>query len=211
MNEIFVKLLISSGMGPAECRRAVVLVVEQMSKEAEQRGFQVSSVLNCGLSGGDPSSVLLTITGEGSATFAHEWIGTIKWSCPSPFRSNHKRQNWFVGVFRLYDEDFDLVEINSLDLKFDCFRAGGPGGQHQNTTDSAVRVTHLPTGVSAVCRDGRSQHRNKAQAIEKLKDVFFLNSLQKRSDEKKHSHDLHKTLERGNPVRCFKGPKFKEV
>jgi peptide chain release factor len=182
-----------------------------MSKEAEQRAFRVSSVFNCASRRDDPSSVLLTITGEGSAQFANEWIGTIKWSCPSPFRSNHKRQNWFVGVFRLQSQDFVLVDINPSDLKFDCFRAGGPGGQHQNTTDSAVRVTHLPTGVSAVSRQERSQHRNKVQAIEKLKDVFFLNSLQKRSDEKKHSHDLHKTLERGNPVRCFKGPKFKEV
>lgn len=211
MNEVSLKLLISSGSGPAECRRAVVLVVEQITKEAEQRGFKVSSVLNCASRGDDPSSILLTITGEGSAQFADEWIGTIKWNCPSPFRSNHKRQNWFVGVFCLQSQDFDLVDINPSDLKFDCFRAGGPGGQHQNTTDSAVRVTHLPTGISTVSRQERSQHRNKAQAIEKLKDVFFLNSLQKRSDEKKHSHDLHKTLERGNPVRCFKGPKFKEV
>lgn len=211
MNKNEVKFLISSGTGPVECRRAVALVVKQMSKEAEQRGFKVSSVFNCNSEGEDPSCVLLTIRGEGCVLFANGWVGTIKWSCPSPFRSNHKRQNWFIGVFCLQSQDFDLVEINSSDLKFDYFRASGPGGQHQNTTDSAVRVTHLPTGVSTVCRDGRSQHRNKAQAIEKLKDMFFLNSLQKRSDEKKQYHDLHKTLERGNPVRCFKGPKFKEV
>ena len=211
MNENEVKLLISSGSGPAECRRAVALVLQQMLKEAEQLGFEVTSVFNSTPRGDDPSSAVLTIAGKGTASFAQAWIGTIKWSCPSPFRSNHKRQNWFVGVFRLCDQDFDVFDINSSDLKFDCFRAGGPGGQHQNTTDSAVRVTHLPTGVSAVCRDGRSQHRNKARAIEKLKDVFYLSSLQKSSDEKKLSHDLHKTLERGNPVRCFKGPKFQEV
>ena len=211
MKEGLAKLLISSGTGPAECRRAVAFIVKQISSEALGLNLEVSSVENEASDRDDPSCVLLTLKGKGSELFADQWVGTIKWSCPSPFRSNHKRQNWFVGVFLLKEEEAVKIELNHSDLKFDCFRASGPGGQHQNTTDSAVRVTHLPTGVSALCREERSQHRNKAKAIEKLKDVFFLKSLQNKKDEKRRHYDLHKTLERGNPVRCFKGENFKEI
>jgi len=206
-----IKLLISSGTGPAECRRAVALVIKQMVSEANESCFKVSTTFNDGSLNDDPSSALLTVSGEGNVKFSQQWVGTIKWICSSPFRSNHKRQNWFVGVFLLEETDVASLELKQEDLKFDCFRAGGPGGQHQNTTDSAVRVTHLPSGVSVVCRDGRSQHRNKAQALERLRDVFFLNSIKRQGDEKKQQYGLHKVLERGNPIRCFKGAKFKEI
>ncbi|MEP3476916.1 MAG: peptide chain release factor H [Hyphomicrobiales bacterium] len=206
-----IKLLVSSGTGPAECKRAVSLVVKEMLLEARESGLTVSTAFDETSEDGVSSSALITVLGEGSAEFSQQWLGTIKWVCPSPFRSNHRRQNWFVGVFLLKDTDVSSLEIKNSDLKFDCFRAGGPGGQHQNTTDSAVRVTHLPSGISAVCRDGRSQHRNKKLAIERLSDVFFLKSLQRQSNENKQIFQLHKTLERGNPVRCFKGAKFKEI
>ncbi|GAA6210466.1 peptide chain release factor H [Hyphomicrobiales bacterium 4NK60-0047b] len=206
-----IKLLVSSGSGPAECKRAVSLVVKEMLAEARESDLVVSTTFNETSKGEDPSSALITVLGEGSAKFSEQWLGTIKWVCPSPFRPNHKRQSWFVGVFLLKDTDVSSLDIKNSDLKFDCFRAGGPGGQHQNTTDSAVRVTHLPSGISAVCRDGRSQHRNKKLAIERLTDVFFLKSLQRQSNENKQIFQLHKTLERGDPVRCFKGVKFKEI
>jgi peptide chain release factor len=206
-----IKLLVSSGTGPAECKRAVSLVVKEMMEAASESGLNVSTIFIETSKEEDPSSALITVSGEGSIEFSEQWLGTIKWVCPSPFRANHKRQNWFVGVFLLKDTDVTSFEIKPSDLKFDCFRAGGPGGQHQNTTDSAVRVTHLPSGISTVCRDGRSQHRNKKLAVERLSDVFFLKSLERQGNENKQIFQYHKTLERGNPVRCFKGVKFNEI
>jgi len=108
----------------------------------------------------------------------------------------------------------DVTEQSSLDqsdVRFDTFRAGGPGGQHQNTTDSAVRATHIPTGLSVVARDERSQHRNKQAAIARLHGQLAAQTDLEVATSKKETNLSHHRLERGNPVRCFKGDRFIEV
>ena len=106
---------------------------------------------------------------------------------------------------------FSKIELHAQDVSFESFRAGGPGGQHQNTTDSAVRAIHRPTGIAVVVREMRSQHRNKALAFERLQQVFDAQTLADQQASKTMQNQHHNQLERGNPVRCFKGEKFREV
>ncbi|MEP2092981.1 MAG: peptide chain release factor-like protein [Paracoccaceae bacterium] len=103
-----------------------------------------------------------------------------------------------------------LRSANPSDVVFESFRAGGPGGQHQNTTDSAVRATHRPTGLTAVAREMRSQHRNKSLALERLQTLMNAQATADYEAQKNDQNQLHNTLERGNPVRCFKGTNFRE-
>ncbi len=96
-------------------------------------------------------------------------------------------------------------------LRIETFRSGGPGGQHQNTTDSGVRITHLSSGLAASSTDERSQHRNRQAALNRLKLLFLLKQEESLADGRSVQNRLHRQLERGNPVRVFKGKGFAEV
>jgi peptide chain release factor len=97
----------------------------------------------------------------------------------------------------------------SGDIRFESFRAGGPGGQHQNTTESAVRAVHIPTGLSAVARDGRSQHRNKVLAVERLRGLLDAKTRLAREGEARLIQTAHHNVERGAPGLRFEGPQFR--
>lgn len=203
-----VSLLITSGNGPAECRQAVAGILERMCEAADGQGIALDISAIAAKHG--PKSAVILVHGPQASTFAHAWEGTIQWVARSQLRPNHKRQNWFIGVSRLARLD-QKTELQFSDIRFDSFRAGGPGGQHQNTTDSAVRATHLPTGVTAVAREMRSQHRNKSLAMERLQLVLDAQFAADISERKALDNKRHNTLERGNPVRRFKGTKFREL
>lgn len=198
------RLLISSGQGPAECRMAVRHVLARMKQECGQ-----IDVVEKGDKHG-PASAVVSVQGPDAEQFAKAWTGTIQWVCKSSLRPNHKRQNWFVGVFTL-PEVSQKTSLDLSDVRFDTFRAGGPGGQHQNTTDSAVRATHTPTGLSVVARDERSQHRNKQAAIARLQTQLAAQVDLELAASKKETNLSHHLLERGNPVRRFKGVGFVEL
>jgi len=198
------RLLVSSGQGPAECRIAVRHVLAQMARE-----WADLDVVEQGDKHG-PASAIVTLCGSGADAFTRKWLGTIQWTCKSPVRPKHKRQNWFVGVFAL-PEISEHESVTLADIRFDTFRAGGPGGQHQNTTDSAVRATHIPTGISVVARDERSQHRNKQAAITRFSGQLATKRELAVAASKKDANRSHHQLERGNPVRRFKGEKFEQV
>ena len=205
-----VRLLVSSGDGPAECRLAVSHALKRIEREANDKEQQCHVTLpDHGKSDGPPSA-LVSLSGDRAAQLATRWIGTVQWISQSPFRPNHKRRNWFIGIFALKEEADLTADIQNQDLRFETFRAGGPGGQHQNTTDSAVRLTHIPTGISVISRDQRSQLRNKQVAQDRLADKLLLIQSQGRADARSRENQMHKELERGNPVRVFKGKGFVE-
>lgn len=205
------QLLVTSGDGPRECRRAVALVLGRIEKEAMQKGLGFEAAYPEAASPDDPASALVTLTGTGADRLARAWTGTIQWTCKSPFRPHHRRQNWFVGVSAAHRVDRTDVHLAPKDLRIETFRAGGPGGQHQNTTDSGVRITHLPTGVCALSTDERSQHRNRQKALERLEARLLLKREENRARERAEHNRLHRQLERGNPVRTFKGERFSET
>jgi len=201
-------LLISSGDGPGECQLAVAHVLSRMRQEADATGIDYSATESPGRDG--PASAWVSLGGDGAADLARQWTGTIKWICHSPLRPQHKRQNWFVGAYRL-DSPTGPTSLDAKDVTFSTLRAGGPGGQHQNTTDSAVRAVHRPTGLMVVARSERSQHRNKAEAMTRLQALLTLSDQTSAAKARRAENQLHHNLERGNPVRIFKGDRFKEI
>ncbi len=203
-------LQITSGRGPEEC----CWVVAQLLKIITQNGEKNSIELNLletvkGRKKGTLKSAFLSVEGENAELFIKEWAGTIKWSGSSMFRPGHKRKNWFAGVNSLTLSD--SMVWSEKEFRFEKMRSSGPGGQHANKTESAVRVTHVVTGLSAFAQEERSQHLNKKLAMARLNRILEeRNEEEKKKSEKKIWHN-HNTLERGNPVKCFKGLSFKEV
>jgi peptide chain release factor len=206
-----IRLLVTSGRGPAECRMAVGHVLRAMSREAMDAAIDIDIASNRAPNGNqtrDVASAIVIINGEQAGLFAARWRGSILWVCQSPLRPYHKRKNWFVGVVDLPVRPDKSRAVVAADLTFEAFRAGGPGGQHQNKTESAVRVTHTPSGLSVVARDGRSQHRNKAIAIDRLAILIQAQDDLLRNGDKETVQAAHDLLERGQPVRRFTGEKF---
>ncbi|MEX0283980.1 MAG: peptide chain release factor H [Paracoccaceae bacterium] len=204
-----VSLLVTAGAGPEECNQAVGYALQRMEQEAEEQGVSLNMDRIAGPRG--PKSAIVTVHGPTAPTFADAWTGTILWRAQSQLRRGHKRANWFIGVFRLPNVPGGDQAIRTRDVTFSTLRAGGPGGQHQNTTDSAVRAVHQPSGLSVVVRDGRSQHRNKALALERLNTLMAVRTLAEAEQQKASQNRLHHALERGNPIRRFAGPKFVEM
>jgi len=152
---------------------------------------------------GTAHSALISISGGSELeAFAASWIGTVQWTARSPFRPEHKRKNWFVGVDVI--EPVDETSFSPQDVHWQTMRASGPGGQHVNKTESAVRVIHVPTGTEATAMEERSQYRNRKLALARL--MQKLNRLDaKRFGEARHVRwRAHQDLQRGNPVRVFR-------
>jgi peptide chain release factor len=197
-------LQVSAGHGPAECAWAVVKTVEEIEREAAAASLECRAVeLMPGPEAGTAESALLSIRGDlPLAEFVETWCGTVQWIARSPFRPNHKRKNWFVGVDVL--EPVDEARLAPGDLRWETMRASGPGGQHVNRTESAVRVTHVPTGIQATAMEERSQHRNRKLAMARLvQKIEALNSglVEQAREERWRAHH---GVERGNPVRVFR-------
>ncbi len=201
-----ISLLVTSGNGPAECRLAVGHVLHRMQAEAAHLDITLDVDVADAQHG--PKSAVVVVQGAAADAFARGWCGTIQWRARSPLRPHHKRANWFVGVFLLPVVAIGKTRIAAKDVAFESFRAGGPGGQHQNTTDSAVRATHRPSGLMVVAREMRSQHRNKALALERLQGLANARDLAADEERKSNENRLHNALERGNPIRIFQGAAF---
>jgi len=202
MTEII--LHVTSGKGPDECR----WVVAQLARAFVREGALAD--VSCDVldeEGALPASLLLRVSGEGAHAFAQARTGTVLWVGDSPFRPGHRRRNWFVGV-ALAPSPESVPDLRDEDIDFQTMRASGPGGQHVNKTDSAVRATHRPTGLVATAQEQRSQHANRKLAMLKLA-VMLEERRSGARDAVRHEHwSAHQNLERGNPVRTYTGPRF---
>ncbi|MFD1331121.1 peptide chain release factor H [Methylopila musalis] len=200
MVESDVTLVVTSGRGPRECRIVAARVARRLAQEAEAAGLSVAHDLPDGVAAA--TSALVSLGGDGAEAFADGWIGTIQ-CVDGSFRGGRARRNWFVAVHR-FTEPVGAVALRDEDVRFEAMRAGGPGGQHQNVTESAVRVTHLPTGLSAIARDGRSQHQNRKRALARL-GALLAGAAAKEALSAQRAGWLDRiTVERGNPRRTFR-------
>jgi peptide chain release factor len=199
-------LLITSGNGPVECRIALMELVALIEAEALRRAVAVEIAYGPSPDRHGARSAIVSLEGAASAALAREFEGTVKFVFKSPVRAGHKRQNWFVGVRRvdLSGMDRPPAPIDPRDVRFETLRAGGPGGQHQNTTDSAVRATHLPSGIVVMARDERSQHRNKIIALARLASMLRLLAEKQAEAVKEEMFSASKALERGKAVKLFR-------
>ena len=195
---------ISAGQGPAECMRAVWHILKKFNDDVQKHACK-SELLSSesGCVNKSFKSVLLKIAGKEIKTLQQEWQGSVCWKGKSPFRPNHRRQNWFVQVNFISPPQESEIDLKQI--RFETLRGGGPGGQHVNKTSTAVRATYLPTGLAVFCQEERSQLRNKELAVARL---FSLLNEEIEDQQQKNNADnrlKHYQLERGNPVKTFKG------
>lgn len=206
-------LQLSANTGPEECCLAVHKALARLTQEAAQLAVRVDVIEQVPANTVDTlRSVLVVLDGDMAQTLAQRWQGSVLWICPSPYRPGHRRKNWFIGadIFAPESPSFSDALLDK-DIRFEAVRASGPGGQHVNKTDSAVRATHMPSGLSVKVQTERSQHANKRLARAWL--TGKLASLtQDAADKSKAARRMqHHQVERGNATRTFKGEDFREV
>lgn len=202
-----VYMQITSGRGPAECCRVVALVLEKILKQAAAKGIKVELVeRETGPVNRTLLSAVISLQGENCDALLAEWVGTVLWIAQSPYRIYHKRKNWFVGV-----QTFTLSERRDTpasEIRYETLRASGPGGQHVNKTESAVRAVHIPTGMSVVASDQRSQWQNKKLATERLFLKLASWNVEQAMLQAQANWNNHNCLQRGNPVKVIQEPLF---
>ncbi|MFC3684879.1 peptide chain release factor H [Hydrogenophaga luteola] len=206
-------LQLTANTGPEECCLAVRKALAQLLRECEAAGLRVEQLEQVDSEvRGNLRSVLLALEGEGAGRVASRWSGSLLWVCPSPYRPRHGRKNWFIGgaVFDTGEAGDGSDELDDRDIRFEAVRASGPGGQHVNKTDSAVRATHLPSGLSVKVQTERSQHANKRLARALLAHKLTALADAAASAARDQRWRQHQDVERGNAVRTFVGERFVE-
>ena len=197
-------LQVNAGAGGTEAQDWANMILRMYTRWAEQRGFKVS-VLE--MSDGEEAGIKsATLKIEGDQ--AYGWIktenGVHRLVRISPFDSNARRHTSFasVAVSPVIDDSIE-IDIDEKDLRIDTYRSSGKGGQHVNTTDSAVRVTHIPTGIVAAVQSERSQHQNKANAMALLKAKLYEAELQKREEQAAAEHGEKTDIGWGHQIRSY--------
>lgn len=196
---------ITSGRGPVECCRVVVLVMQKIIEQVQELGLAIEIVEHeDGPQDGCMFSSTLSVEGKSISKLREEWEGSVLWVAQkNPFRPWHRRKNWFVGVH--FFQPLKSESANERDIVFETLRASGPGGQNVNKVETAVRAIYLPTGLAVVASDMRSQLQNKKLAKDRL--IMKLSALEEEK-QLQQIHDVwmnHNLLDRGNPVKKFKG------
>jgi len=197
-------LEINAGAGGTESQDWAEMLQRMYSRWAERHGYKVELVdYHSGEQAGIKSATLL-FKGENAYGYAKTESGVHRLVRISPFDSNARRQTSFasVWVYPVVDDSIE-VEVNDSELRIDTYRASGAGGQHINTTDSAVRITHLPTGIVVACQNQRSQHKNKAEAYNQLRARLYEHELRKREEEANTINATKTDIGWGHQIRSY--------
>jgi peptide chain release factor 2 len=195
---------IQSGAGGTEAQDWASMLLRMYLHYCEKRGFQSELLEDSPGEVAGLKSATLKISGEYAYGYLRTETGIHRLVRKSPFDSGNRRHTSFAAIF-VYPEVDDSIEvdINPADLRIDTFRASGAGGQHINKTDSAVRITHNPTGIVVQCQNDRSQHRNRAEAMAMLKSRLYEAELRKRTSEKQALEDSKTDVGWGHQIRSY--------
>jgi len=195
---------VSAGAGGTEAQDWAQMLLRMYLRWCEGRGFKTEIVDESPGEVAGIKSASVHVVGD----YAYGWLrtetGVHRLVRKSPFDSNARRHTSFASVFVYPEVDENIeVEINPADLRIDTYRASGAGGQHVNKTDSAVRITHLPTGIVVQCQNDRSQHRNRAEAMALLKSRLYEVELRKRQAQHDKLASTKTDIEWGHQIRSY--------
>lgn len=195
---------IQAGSGGTEAQDWAEMLLRMYLRWAEKRGFKVE-ILE--VSAGEVAGIK-SASFRVEAPYAYGWLrtetGVHRLVRKSPFDSGNRRHTSFSAVFVSPEVDDNIeIDINPADLRTDVYRASGAGGQHVNRTDSAIRMTHIPTGIVVQCQNERSQHKNRASAIKQLKARMYEAEMSKRRAEEKKLEDTKLDINFGSQIRSY--------
>ncbi len=192
------------GAGGLEAQDWAEMLLRLYLRWAERKGYKVEMVDYVPGEGGGVKSATFTVEGPYAYGYLQAEAGVHRLVRISPFDANARRHTSFASVFIYPDIDESVeVDIRPGDLRIDTYRSGGAGGQHVNKTDSAVRLTHLPTGIVVACQNERSQHRNKALAMKILRAKLYELELKKQKEKMEDLHDKKEEIAWGRQIRSY--------
>ena len=195
---------IQAGSGGTEAQDWASMLMRMYLRYCERKGYRTEILEESDGEVAGLKSASIKVEGDYAYGFLRTEVGVHRLVRKSPFDSNARRHTSFASVF-VYPEvdDSIVVDINPADLRIDTFRASGAGGQHINNTDSAVRITHLPTNIVVQCQNDRSQHRNRAEAMAMLKSKLYEHELRKRQAEQQKLEDSKTDIGWGHQIRSY--------
>jgi len=195
---------IQSGSGGTEAQDWAEMILRMYLRWGESNGFKTELIEASSGEVAGIKSATIKFTGEYAFGWLRTETGVHRLVRKSPFDSGNRRHTSFSSVFVSPEVDDNIeIEINPSDLRIDTYRASGAGGQHVNKTDSAVRLTHEPTGIVVQCQSGRSQHQNKDNAMKQLKSKLYEFELQKQNAEKQVMEDSKTDIGWGSQIRSY--------
>ena len=195
---------IQAGSGGTEAQDWAQTLLRMYTRYCERKGFSVELLEESSGEVAGIKSASIKVTGDYAYGHLRTETGVHRLVRKSPFDANSRRHTSFASVFAYPEVDETIeVTINPADLRVDTFRASGAGGQHINKTDSAIRITHLPTNIVVQCQNDRSQHRNRAEAMAMLKSKLYELELRKRQVEKQALEDSKTDIGWGHQIRSY--------
>ncbi|WP_156956447.1 peptide chain release factor 2 [Stenoxybacter acetivorans] len=202
VNNCFIDIV--AGAGGTEAEDWAGMLLRMYLRYAERKGFKVEILEEDEGEIAGVNRATIKLDGEYAYGLLRTETGIHRLVRYSPFDANNKRHTSFASVFVYPEVDDSIeIEINPADLRIDTYRASGAGGQHINKTDSAVRITHEPTGIVVQCQNDRSQHRNRDEAMNMLKAKLFELEMRKRSEEKQSLEDSKSDVGWGHQIRSY--------
>ena len=192
------------GAGGTEAQDWAEILLRMYLRWCDRRGYRKEILEYQPGEEAGVKSVTFTVEGDYAYGYLKAEAGIHRLVRISPFDANSRRHTSFASVFVYPEVDDDIkVEINEADLRVDTYRSSGAGGQHVNKTDSAVRITHIPTGIVVACQNERSQHKNRAMAMKILKSRLYELEIEKQKEKMETYHKTKKDIAWGSQIRSY--------
>lgn len=195
---------IQAGSGGTEAQDWAAMLLRMYLRWAEREGFKVEMIERSEGEVAGIKSATIQVSGEYAYGHLRTETGVHRLVRKSPFDSGNRRHTSFASVFAYPEVDDTVdIEVNPADLRVDTYRASGAGGQHVNKTNSAIRLTHLPTGIVVQCQNDRSQHRNRAEAMNMLRARLYEAEMRKRREDQQGLEDSKSDIGWGSQIRSY--------